>query len=63
MTYILDLLLVPHPQFLDFISTLASLVNLLPGAQLFLLEEGYAVGKKLGVSLHSIMESSMSFRL
>jgi len=59
----LDLLLVSNPQFPDFISTLAGLVNLFPGAQLFLLEESNAVGKKLGVSLHSIMEISMSFRL
>jgi hypothetical protein len=46
----------------NIIGTFTGLLNLLPGAHLFLLEEGNAVGKKLGVSLNSIMESSMKFR-
>ena len=59
----MDLLLVPDPQFLNVIGTFAGLLNLLPGSHLFLLEERYAVGKKLGVSLHSIMESSIRLRV
>jgi hypothetical protein len=35
-------------------ATFAGFLNLLLGAHLFLLEEDYAVGKKLGVSLNSI---------
>ena len=58
----MDLQFVPDPQFLDIIGTFTGLLNLLLGAHILLLEESDSVGKKLGVTLHSIMESSMRYR-